>query len=258
MREDDSTLDFDPEDQQLRGLERIAGVDISFFSTDDHLSAAPNAAGDDAVQHAIAYVTVLEWPSLEPVYSAHARVHLMQPYIPGFLAFREVDPLLALLRAIPDHLAPQVLLVDGNGKLHPRRFGLASHLGVLLGNVPTIGVAKNYLHIPDAANDALGMATIRARARSELTHGGAWFPLVARETVVFGAALRPLESTTNAIYVSVGHSISLESAVKVVTRCCKYRIPEPIRVADLRSRELVRAALGRGDMGQGAGTSTNP
>ncbi|CAG8695159.1 3103_t:CDS:1, partial [Gigaspora rosea] len=99
-------------------------------------------------------------------------VKLKLPYIAGFLAFREVTPLLELLQNLQQNnpeIFPQVVIVDGNGILHPRKFGLASHLGVLA-NVPTIGVGKNFLQIDDG--DELTMSYVKKTVKEKLNKGG--------------------------------------------------------------------------------------
>ncbi|XP_038228253.1 endonuclease V isoform X3 [Dermochelys coriacea] len=131
----------------------------------------------------------------------------------------------------------EVLLVDGNGVLHHRGFGVACHLGVLTG-LPCIGVAKNLLQIDGLAKDELHKEQIR-----DLQMGGAVFPLRGTSGRVLGMALRSYNKSTKPIYVSVGHRTCLESAVRLVQSCCRYRIPEPIRQADIRSREYIRKHL---------------
>lgn len=196
------------------------------------------------------------------IYENFSSVKLSLPYIAGFLAFREVTPLLDLLRNLkktnPD-IFPQVIIVDGNGTLHPRRFGLASHLGVLA-NVPTIGVGKNFLQIDDGEN--LTMAHVKMAVKEKLKKGGDTYLLQGQSGVIWGAvcikkraqiylrlinfifyflkAVRSLDNTTNPIFVSVGHRISLDTSIQIVLKCCRYRIPEPTRQADIRSREFIR------------------
>ncbi|XP_037770296.1 endonuclease V isoform X4 [Chelonia mydas] len=131
----------------------------------------------------------------------------------------------------------EVLLVDGNGVLHHRGFGVACHLGVLTG-LPCIGVAKNLLQVDGLAKDELHKEQIR-----DLQMGGAMFPLRGTSGRVLGMALRSYNKSTKPIYVSVGHRTCLESAVRLVQSCCRYRIPEPIRQADIRSREYIRKHL---------------
>ncbi|NWJ12072.1 ENDOV Endonuclease, partial [Crypturellus undulatus] len=118
----------------------------------------------------------------------------------------------------------QVLLVDGNGLLHPRGFGVACHLGVLT-DLPCIGVAKNLLHVDGLAKDELHREQIRS-----LQMEGDTFPLTGTSGNVLGMVSwgRSL-SSSRPLYVSVGHRVSLETAVCLVKSCCRYRIPEPIR-----------------------------
>ncbi|ORX92755.1 endonuclease V, partial [Basidiobolus meristosporus CBS 931.73] len=162
------------------------------------------------------------------------------PYIPGFLAFREVHVLLELVEKLrnnkPEFL-PQVLLVDGNGVLHPRGFGLASHLGVLT-DIPTIGVAKNFLQINDGPE--LTMAKVKTQCHKLLQKGGDKLPLIGDSGTLWGMAVRTLDTTTNPIFISTGHRVSHETAVAIALHCSLYRIPEPIRQADLRTRSLIR------------------
>uniref|UniRef100_A0A670Y525 Endonuclease V n=1 Tax=Pseudonaja textilis TaxID=8673 RepID=A0A670Y525_PSETE len=156
------------------------------------------------------------------------------PYVAGFLAFREVPFLLEAVQRLETQkpgLKPQVLLVDGNGILHHRGFGIACHLGVLTG-LPCIGVAKNLLQVEGLANDELHKKQIQ-----DLQAGGDAFPLTSTSGKILGmvsifwegSALRSCAKSTKPIYISVGHKISLLSAMRLVHSCCKYRIPEPIR-----------------------------
>ncbi|CAG8437370.1 10107_t:CDS:10 [Acaulospora colombiana] len=201
---------------EFEGLNFIGGVDVSFIENNE--------------QDAVASLVVLKYPSLDVIYEDFRMVKLKLPYIAGFLAFREVKPLVELLstlRQTNPTIYPQVILVDGNGTLHPRRFGLASHLGVLA-NVPTVGVGKNFLHIDDG--DKMSMSYVKSTVKESLRKGGDSYLLRGDS-----GAVRSLESTTNPIYVSIGHRISLETAVHLVLKCCRYRIPEPIRQADSSS-----------------------
>src|SRR5262249_39914480 len=132
---------------------------------------------------------------------------------------------------------PQVILVDGNGLLHPRLFGLASHLGVV-SSTPTIGVAKNFLQIPDGTS--LTMSFVKQHCRAHLSNAGDVHILCGDSGTVYGAAVRMTQDAPNPIFVSQGHRIALDTAVRVVMKCAKYRVPEPIRAADGRSREYVR------------------
>ncbi|XP_032769276.1 endonuclease V isoform X3 [Rattus rattus] len=175
------------------------------------------------------------------VYEDSRMVGLKAPYVSGFLAFREVPFLVELVQRLqekePD-LMPQVLLVDGNGVLHQRGFGVACHLGVLT-ELPCVGVAKKLLQVEGLENNASHKEKIVL-----LQAGGDTFPLIGNSGTVLGMALKSHDHSTKPLYVSVGHRISLEVAVRLTHRCCRFRIPEPIRQADIRSREYIRRTLG--------------
>uniref|UniRef100_A0A3Q1LQ65 Endonuclease V n=2 Tax=Bos TaxID=9903 RepID=A0A3Q1LQ65_BOVIN len=128
----------------------------------------------------------------------------------------------------------EVLFVDGNGVLHHRGFGVACHLGVLT-DLPCIGVAKKLLQVDGLENNALHKEKIQL-----LKAGGDSFPLMGGSGTVLGRALRSHDHSTKPLYVSVGHKISLEAAVRLTHSCCKFRIPEPVRQADIRSRDYIR------------------
>ena len=140
------------------------------------------------------------------------------PYIPGLLSFREIPPLLSAWKRL--RTRPDVIIVDGQGIAHPRRLGIASHLGLVL-DVPTIGCAKSRL---------CGEHEEPRRER------GAWTPLVHKGEPV-GVALRTREGC-NVVFVSTGHRIGLKSAISVVLACApRYRLPEPQRLADQLTRQ---------------------
>jgi deoxyribonuclease V len=142
------------------------------------------------------------------------------PYVPGLLTFREGPILLEAIRRL--HRRPDVIMFDGQGIAHPRRFGLASHLGLIL-NVPTVGCAKSCL-----TGHFIGPGPSK----------GSWSPLIDRGETI-GAVVRTREKVTP-VFVSPGHMIDLQGAIEVVLNCCtRYREPEPIRWAHQRSRSLV-------------------
>jgi deoxyribonuclease V len=158
----------------------------------------------------IAAGTVLEFESLSLVEGQTARTRTGFPYIPTLLSFREIPPAVIVIRKI--HRRPDVLLVDGQGIMHPYRLGLASHLGLVL-NMPTIGVAKSPL---------IGEV-------DELQDGG-WAPITDQNEIV-GAALSTSRGA-KPLYVSIGHKISLRRAIQIVKHCTPiHRIPKPIRLA---------------------------
>ncbi|KPP78967.1 endonuclease V-like, partial [Scleropages formosus] len=205
------------------GLERVGGVDLSFIK------------GDEV--NACAQLVVLSYPQLELLYEDSQMVTLTTPYIAGFLAFRETPFLLEALQRLKTKqpsLMPQVVFVDGNGLFHYREFGVACHLGVLSG-LPCVGVAKNLLQMQGVLRSEEHLSQIRA-----LKKGGDSFPLTVACGRVLGKALRSSDKSIKPIYVSVGHRISLDTAVQLTHACCRYRVPEPIRQADMRSREYLR------------------
>ena len=157
-------------------------------------------------------MVTLRYPELIVAAGQTAQGTVEFPYVPGLLSFREL-PL--VLRAFEEMAsAPDLVFVDGQGIAHPRRFGIAAHLGLLL-DVPTIGCAKSWL-IGD--HEEPGM------------EAGSYTPLVdGGETI--GAVVRT-RSGVKPVYVSIGHKVSLEQAVQWVLACCRgYRLPEPTRMA---------------------------
>lgn len=218
-------IERDDFDWSLAGpnpLTLIGGMDIS--------------ADKDNPTSAFAALVVLRFPSLDLVYEDCIHVTVDVPYVPGCLAFREVPHLMQLLdrnRQTPH--VPQVVLLDGNGIFHCKGFGLASHFGVLSG-LPTIGCGKTVFAV-----DGLNKGSVRALSQT-LQNGGDHVELVGRSGRVWGAALKCCDNTTDPLIVSVGHKISLGTAVDLVKRTCIYRVPEPIRQADKLSRSLVKSS----------------
>ena len=190
----------------------VAGVDIS---------VARNGA-------ARAAVVVVTFPHMAPVETRITEGRPGFPYVPGLLSFREAPLILEACEALA--LSPDLILVDGQGIAHPRRFGLASHLGLLL-DTPTIGCAKSRLV---GEHETPGEET---GSYAELTDDGQ----------VVGAALRT-RTGTRPVYVSIGHRIDLATAIARVLECCRgYRLPEPTRLAHLAAGgHLVGAASSRG------------
>lgn len=191
----------------LGEVRTIAGVDVSTQRWSDDGFAA---------------IVVLAFPSFEVIEVAQARMRLAMPYIPGLLSFREIPILLAAWERLETD--PDLIMVDGQGRAHPRRLGIASHLGILLDR-PTIGCAKRLL---------TGQPGELAPARGSLA------PLMAgREQV--GYAVRT-KDRVNPVYVSCGHRVSNETAAQWVLACALgYRLPEPTRQAHLASNALRRA-----------------
>ncbi|XP_020526865.1 endonuclease V isoform X2 [Amborella trichopoda] len=212
----ESSLKGTSESHRLRF---IGGVDISFCKDDPSIACGA--------------IVIVDIASMEVVYDDYNLTQLQIPYVPGFLAFREGPVLLELLEKMKLHTKlyyPQLLMVDGNGLLHPRGFGLASHLGVMA-DLPTIGVGKNLHHV-----DGLTQSGVKKLLEGNTKSDGDVITLTGNSGFTWGVAMRSSEDSIKPIFISIGHRISLETATKVVKMCCKYRIPEPIRQADIRSR----------------------
>jgi len=177
----------------------IAGVDISVKR---ELGVATGA------------VVVLKYPELRLVETKIVNGRLDFPYVPGLLSFRESPLTLAACERLT--IAPDLILVDGQGIAHPRRMGLASHLGLFL-DTPTVGCAKSLLC---GSYEASG---IEPGSYTEVVDSGE----------VIAAALRTRQGV-KPVYVSIGHKVDLQTAIYWVLECCRdYRLPEPTRLAHL-------------------------
>jgi len=169
---------------------------------------------------AVGAAVVLDYESLRLLESQVATCRVKMPYIPTLLSFRELPPAMAAIRKL--RIQPDVLLVDAQGYAHPFRCGFASHLGLALGK-PTVGAAKSRL-IGEPAE----------------INGQAY--LVDKGEVIGAVVTTKLGAKP--IYVSVGHMVSLETAVKIVKHCAKNRIPEPtLQVHKSATQERIRLAL---------------
>ncbi|KAF1858688.1 hypothetical protein Lal_00044721 [Lupinus albus] len=232
-------------------LKYIGGVDISFSNDDSSMACGT--------------LVVLDFNTLQVVYEDFSLVTLHVPYVPGFLAFREAPVLVEILDKMKRNgnpFYPQLLMVDGNGILHPRGkcfylclvgkrskpltcagFGLACHIGVVA-NLPTIGIGKNLHHLDD-----LNHTKVRELLGAKENSSKDFITLVGSSKRIWGAAMRSTQASIKPIYISSGHRISLQTAVKIVHMTCKYRVPEPVRqvklfailkYADIRSRDYIR------------------
>ncbi len=181
----------------LDEVHSVAGVDVGF---------------EDSGRTTRAAVVVLEYPGLELVETALARSKTVFPYIPGLLSFRELPAVLRAMKKLKT--LPDLILCDGQGYAHPRRFGIACHLGRLTG-IPSIGVGKTRL---------LGEYTAPEDRR------GAWSPLHDRGEIV-GAVLRT-RVQVKPLFISQGHRVSLETAIDyVMAATTRFRLPETTRRA---------------------------
>lgn len=183
------------QEDRFSSIKTVGGVDIGVSGGEAHAACV-----------------VMSFPELEVVDCAVSSSPTSFPYVPGLLSFREIPALIPALEKLK--VDPDLMLVDGQGLAHPRRFGLASHLGVLC-NKPSIGCAKSKL-----------FGSFREpgpeRGSMECLYDG---------EVIIGMALRTRDHV-KPLFVSVGHNISLYSAVRFVLQCCtRYRLPEPVRFA---------------------------
>ena len=216
----------------LLPLTVVAGIDISFVKNTDL---------------AVASLCILSFPELKVIHTIMRHVRMTEPYISGFLAFREV-PLIAPLieevrRTLPQSMHPQLLFVDGNGVHHPRRFGFASHLGVVC-DIPTIGCAKKLMCVEDLKNSVVSDSLERWTG---LEHKGPIMPLIGEsgcapnlKKTLWGYAALTGNSTKNPIFISPGHRIGFTTALIMTVMVTLFRVPEPIRQADLLSRAYIR------------------
>jgi len=182
------------EDMLPRKIRFVAGVDVAYVKD---LSVGTAA--------------VLDYPSLKLAESKTALCKTRFPYIPTLLSFRETSPALLSIKKL--HLQPDVFLIDGHGFAHPYRCGFASYLGLVIGK-PAIGVAKGWLF-----------------GKVEDMRGERDVALLKHEDEVIGA-LVTTKRGCKPVYVSVGHMVSLETAIRIVRHCIRHsRIPEPISKA---------------------------
>lgn len=183
-------------------IRRIAGVDVGFHRGRNLLRAS---------------VVVLDFPDLVLRDAAVAESPPVFPYVPGYLSFREVPAILEAFGAVGTKA--DLLMADGHGIAHPRRLGIASHLGLVLG-LPSIGVAKSRLcGVYDVPGEAAG-DTAELRDGSEIIG------------TVYRSRIR-----ANPLFISAGHRVGLETAQRLVAQCLRgYRLPEPTRIADQMSK----------------------
>jgi deoxyribonuclease V len=185
---------------------RVAGADVAYCRPTHRMCAA---------------VVIVSLPDLTVIDSAEAVWRASFPYIPGLFTFREVPPLLEAFSRL--HTEPDVLIFDGHGLAHPRRFGLACHAGVLLDR-PSVGCAKSLL--------------VGAHSRVGPERGASARLIDGKEEI--GVALRT-RCSVKPVYVSLGHCTDLRSAIDVVLATTRgFRVPEPIRLAHRSATTLCR------------------
>ncbi|MEK6690279.1 MAG: deoxyribonuclease V [Nitrospirota bacterium] len=182
----------------------IAGVDAAFFKN-----------------KVVGVACLYRYPDLILIKDVYAFAEIPFPYIPGFLSFREGPAIIKAINRLK--IKPDVILFDGQGIAHPRGIGIATHIGILL-DIPAIGCAKSRL-----------IGEYREPGFSK----GEWSPLNFKNRTV-GAVLRTREDV-KPLFVSPGHRIDLKDSIRIVLGCTtRYRIPEPLRRADLISKKIIR------------------
>lgn len=180
-------------------LKNIAGVDVSFTHN----------------TQAVAAGVILDLETLDVIEQVIQEVELLFPYIPGFLGFRESNAMVSVLNDLKKTY--DVVMVNGHGLLHPRGFGLASHVGIMI-DKPTLGVAKNLI--------------VGSRIKEDINSSD----FIIFRNGVIGAYL-------NGIYVSIGHKISLKTALKLVEETSIFKTPEPIRQAHIHATNTFKNIL---------------
>ncbi len=224
MNLDPGTWDVSPKEAVLLQKELAARVKMQPLPSRFKVLGAADIAYSKVTDTLIAVILTFGWPGLEPLESAHHIAKVSFPYVPGLLSFREVPPLLATFQKLGQK--PDILLCDGQGMAHPRRFGFAVHLGLCLG-IPTVGCAKSRLC---GEHERL---TLRKGFSKPLLLDGKQVGLVFCSRT----GVKP-------IYISPGYLSDMESSKRLVSQCVgRYRIPEPLRLAHILATRLRREML---------------
>jgi deoxyribonuclease V len=192
-------------EREAEGVTSVAGADFSYHKKQGLIGAV---------------VVVCSGPDFEIIEEASEVLKVRNPYIPGYLSFREGAAFIRAYRKLKAR--PSVTLIDGNGIAHPRKMGLASYVGIIL-DIPTVGCAKSPFYPFDMPPDERGAYSIYRNQRSEKV----------------GYCLRTC-SSVKPIFVSPGHRVDFHFAREVVLDCSRYRIPEPLRSAHRLAKELFR------------------
>ena len=213
------------DDESLKNIKYIGGVDISFDKYDPTIG--------------ISALVVCDYHTLKIVYEDYELIKIEEPYIPGFLAFREVNPFVKLiekLRKNKKEFLPQVILVDGNGIHHIKGFGLACHLGVLA-DIPTIGCSKTVFAV-----DGINKRKVEEINLNYLKEKGDSYKLIGNSGKHWGYLYKS-NINEDPLLISLGNKICNDTALTIIKNVCinDNRIPEPIRLSDKISRRLVWA-----------------
>lgn len=213
------------DDPSLKEIIYVGGVDISFDKFDSSIG--------------ISALVICDYKTLKIVYEDYELVKIEEPYIPGFLAFREVKHFVKLIEKLKmnkKEYIPQVILVDGNGIHHIKGFGLASHLGVLV-DIPTIGCGKTVF-----ALDGITKKSVEEINNINLKEKGDSFKLIGKSGKHWGYLYKS-KINEDPLLISLGNKICNNTALNIIKNVCVKddRIPEPIRLSDKISRRLIWA-----------------
>ncbi|MEL7670764.1 endonuclease V [Methanobacterium sp.] len=187
------------EQDSFGNLQTVAGADVSFQKDN----------------FAVAAAVVIDLDNLKIIDAKTLEVELLFPYISGFLGFREADAVISVLRKLNSHF--DVLMVNGHGIMHPRGFGLASHVGLLM-DTPTVGVAKKLI-----------------KGNYKYTDGN------SLKTVEFMD--KPVGACDKQKCISVGHKLSLKTAVDIVLKTSIFKMPEPVRQAHILATNTMKGKI---------------
>lgn len=217
---------WDVTPEQAIALQRTlaAGVQLQPLPDSFEVLGASDIGYVPSVDRLVAVMLTFRWPGLELLESTHVVAPILFPYIPGLLSFREVPPLIEAYHKL--ERKPDILLCDGQGIAHPRRLGLATHMGLCL-DIPTVGCAKKRLCGKHAPLDE---------------HKGSYTPLIYRGVTV-GYVFRS-RNKVKPLYISPGHLADLETSRAIIERCLgRFRLPEPLRQAHQLATRL-RVGIG--------------
>lgn len=190
---------------EFKSLRTVAGIDVAYLNTNKAIGAC----------------AIFDYIKRKLIRTETAELAIEFPYIPTYLGFRELPVIQALVERLDSK--PTVLMIDGNGVLHPYGFGIASHIGVIL-DLATIGVAKSLL---------CGTLERKLKLKRDCTK-------IFHRGRLVGFAFKPSSHSKQPIYISPGNKISFETSLAIVQKFCKSRIPEPIKEAHKISNQMKR------------------
>lgn len=207
----------------LDKIKLVGGLDISASKVDETCASVA--------------IVIMDFISKKVVFKNKTLVKLTQPYVPGFLAFREVEHLnniVSDLKVNNPEFIPDVLIIDGNGIYHTAGFGLACHLGVLCG-LPTLGCGKTNFSV-----DGLTTDKVDEISQKELKKKHDYVYLKGNSGEIHGAAMKYSDNYNNYVIISQGNKIGLKTACLIVKEFLLFKVIEPVRIADKISREHIR------------------